>query len=650
MNAPDRFVLPDIQSTPDHRRRAINRVGVKSIVHPLQVRAGGAFQHTVATIDMFVGLPGNVKGAHMSRFLEILQLRQAALDGPGLRALMAGMLERLQADSGSIDIRFSFFLSKRVPVSGVESLRDYRGRLRAEQSSQYGYGMSMEVTVPLTSLCPCSKQVSAHGAHNQRSHLTIAARVADDVQLEDLVRIATHPMHSLPGPDAMRRISEDMKDMQTDITKREDAAQRETIAVVGSGIAGLSAAWLLARHYSVTLFEAGDYLGGHTHTVEVTLDGVTAPVDTGFLVFNERTYPNLRALFETIGVSEATSDMSFSVRVDEARLEWAGSNLVTVFAQKRNLIKPEFWGMLKDILRFNRESTAIVHSGTGYPGSLGQFLTQRRYGRAFRDWYLLPMSGAIWSCPTRQMLDYPADTFFRFCHNHGLLQIADRPRWRTVAGGGREYVRRLAAGIGDIRLNCRVNSVTRNTDGVLLQHAGGAESFSQVVLACHSDQALALLDDAVDAEKRLLSRIGYQMNHAVLHTDASLLPRKRDAWAAWNYAAGNSGPDARPVSVSYYINMLQPLPFRRPVIVTLNPTHAPREDQVIERFEYAHPIFDSAAIEAQRELPAIQGRRRTWFCGAWTGYGFHEDGLKSGMTVANALGVRAPWQAQALAA
>lgn len=426
---------------------------------------------------------------------------------------------------------------------------------------------------------------------------------------------------------------------------------KQTIAVIGSGVAGLSAAWLLSKRYRVTLFEASEQLGGHTNTVDVTLDGITAPVDTGFLVFNERTYPNLIALFGHLGVRHTASEMSFSVRVDEERLEWAGSNLATVFAQKRNLIKPEFWGMLKDILRFNRESTVAIASGEGGDESLGEFLQRRRFGRAFRDWYLLPMSGAIWSCPTRQMLEYPAQTFFRFCHNHGLLQIADRPRWHTVLGGGREYVRRLAGQIADVRTGCRVTSATRATDGVHIAMQDGArETFSQAVFACHSDQTLAILADAVDAERRVLAPIAYQPNHAVLHTDVSLLPRSRDAWAAWNYVAGNGGPDARPVSVSYLINRLQPLPFAQPVIVTLNPTHEPKADAVIRRFDYAHPIFDRAANEAQLELPVVQGKRNTWFCGAWTGYGFHEDGLRSALLVANALGVHAPWQEEVMAA
>jgi len=424
-------------------------------------------------------------------------------------------------------------------------------------------------------------------------------------------------------------------------------APRKRIAVVGSGIAGLSAAWLLSRDHAVSLFEANDYLGGHTHTVDVTLDGVTAPVDTGFLVFNERTYPNLIALFDHLGVASTASDMSFSVRLAAERLEWAGSNLATVFAQRRNLLRPSFWGMLGDILRFNREATALAQQRVDFAQSLGEFLDAGGYGRAFRDWYLLPMAGAIWSCPTAAMLQYPARTFFTFCANHGLLQVSDRPKWRTVNGGARSYVEKLAAFISDIRLNTPVQQVVRDPRGVTLSFSGySAEHFDAVVLACHSDQALRLLGDADAVERRVLGAIAYQDNEVVLHTDESFLPRRRSAWSAWNYHADHAADSGRPVGVSYLINKLQPLPFARPVIVTLNPANAPRPKYIIDRYRYAHPVFDLGSIAAQTRLPGIQGRHNTWFCGAWAGYGFHEDGLKAGLGVAAAFGVTAPWLLQ----
>lgn len=419
------------------------------------------------------------------------------------------------------------------------------------------------------------------------------------------------------------------------------------IAVIGAGIAGLSAAWLLSRTQRVTLFEANDYLGGHTHTVDVRLDGITAPVDTGFLVFNDRTYPNLIALFDHLGVDSCASDMSFSVRIAVENLEWAGNNLAAVFAQRRNLLRPKFWNMLSDILRFNREASASAGSDRLGAVTLGEFLEAGGYSRAFRDWYLLPMAGAIWSCPAATMLAYPASTFLAFCANHGLLQITDRPQWRTVVGGARTYVEKLAAAIGDVRVNTPVTRVLRARGGVTLTLAGGVtEAFDAVVLACHSDQALRLLGDADDTERGVLGAIRYQDNAVVLHTDERFLPRSRTAWAAWNYHAADGASQDRPVGVSYLINRLQPLPFRQPVIVTLNPGHEPRPQTVIDRYTYAHPVFDQSGVAAQARLRQMQGSRQTWFCGAWTGYGFHEDGLKSGMAVAAGLGVTAPWLPQ----
>jgi len=424
---------------------------------------------------------------------------------------------------------------------------------------------------------------------------------------------------------------------------------KQRIAVVGAGISGLAAAWLLSRSHDVTLFEAGDYLGGHTHTVDLTLEGMTHPVDTGFLVFNEKTYPNLIAMFSLLGVESVETEMTFSVSLEQPALEWAGSNLATVFGQKRNLVRPAFWRMLADILRFNRESTAWLQRHPDDSRSLRDYLDEGNYSPAFAHWYLLPMAAAIWSCPTGQMLDMPLATLVRFCQNHGLLQVFDRPAWRTVKGGGREYVRRITALLDDVRPACPVSAVVREADGLYVAHAHGRERFDQVVMACHSDQARAILGDTASLNQRkVLEAIRYQPNRAVLHTDAALLPRDRALWSAWNYVADGAAPggegDSRPVGVSYLINRLQPVPFTTPVIVTLNPPREPDPARIIAEFDYAHPIFDAAAIAAQKLLGSAQGEGGIWLAGAWGRYGFHEDGLQSALLVANGLGIRAPWQ------
>ncbi|MBS1144593.1 MAG: FAD-dependent oxidoreductase [Proteobacteria bacterium] len=424
---------------------------------------------------------------------------------------------------------------------------------------------------------------------------------------------------------------------------------RKRIAVVGAGISGLASAWLLSSEHDVTLYEAGSYLGGHTNTVDVTVDGLTHPVDTGFLVFNEKTYPNLIAMFALLGVDSVETEMSFAVSLENPDLEWAGSNLATVFGQKRNLVNRKFWGMLSDILRFNRESSAWVASHPDSKRSLCDFLTEGRYSSAFSDWYLLPMAAAIWSCPTGQMLDMPLATFIRFCQNHGLLQIFDRPMWRTVKGGGREYVRKLAERIvangGEIKLACPVKAVIHEGERLLVTHEAGCNLFDQVVMACHSDQAQAILGfSASDAQRAVLSAVRYQPNRAILHTDRALLPRDEKLWSAWNYFAGRGEPGEQPVGVSYLINKLQPLPFKTPVVVTLNPAREPDPAKVLAEFEYAHPIFDGPAIAAQQRLAQVQGENGIWLAGAWGSYGFHEDGLKSALRVVNGLGVKAPWQ------
>ena len=424
------------------------------------------------------------------------------------------------------------------------------------------------------------------------------------------------------------------------------------VAIVGSGISGLAAAHTLRGQADITLFEAGDYFGGHTHTVDVMLPTplgqVSHGVDTGFLVFNERTYPNLIALFAELGVETARSDMSFSVKAPRASgsraLEWSGSSLNSVFAQRGNLVSWKFLRMLRDIVRFNRITTglATANAEAAMLQPLGEFLREQEFSSEFRDWYFLPMMGCIWSCPTAQMLQFPVATMIRFCHNHGLIQVTDRPQWWTVKGGARNYVDKIIAGIADKRLNTPVERIERDASalrgGVRIVTRNQVEHFDKLVLATHSDQSLALLPQASPAERTTLGAIRYQPNRAVLHTDSTVLPQKKLAWAAWNYErAAHTDRESSGVCLHYLLNMLQPLPFSQPVVVSLNPVREIARQHILGEYDYMHPVFDLAATQAQQALPNLQGHQHSYFCGAWTGYGFHEDGLKSGMHAARLL-------------
>jgi predicted NAD/FAD-binding protein len=422
------------------------------------------------------------------------------------------------------------------------------------------------------------------------------------------------------------------------------------IAVIGAGISGLGAAWLLSRRHPVTLYERAAALGGHSHTVDVTVDGRTIAVDTGFIVYNELNYPNLVALFRALGVATEPSDMSFAVSIgpsaERGALEYSGTNLAGLIAQKRNLARPRFWRMVADIVRFYREARAAMRRDTRADLTLGDFLARGGYSAGFLDDHLLPMGAAIWSTPLAEMLEFPLLTFARFFENHGLLQLTGRPRWRTVTGGSRRYVARIAGALGpDAIRHAAATRIVRRPGGVEVRDATGeTRLFDQVVLACHADQALHLIADADDHERTLLASFRFQANRAVLHGDARLMPRRRAVWASWNYLAPD--PDAArdgAVAVTYWMNRLQNLDPAVPLFVTLNPPVDPRAELVHARIDYEHPVYDRAAIAAQGALATIQGRRRTWFAGAWLGYGFHEDGLRAGIAVARALVAEVPW-------
>lgn len=428
---------------------------------------------------------------------------------------------------------------------------------------------------------------------------------------------------------------------------------RDRIAVVGTGIAGMATARLLSERYDVTVYEKNDYIGGHTHTVDIDYDGMPIAVDTGFIVYNHQTYPNLKALFEHLSVPVQKANMSFGVYADGGKLQYASHNLLSVFAQPANIARPAFIRMLLDILRFNRES--LKHLANPKPElaamSLGDYLSFLGVGKNFGPYYLLPMAGAIWSCSLATMREYPALSFLQFFKNHGLLTVTQQPQWYSVTGGSREYARKLVEPFRDrIRLNSGVACITRQPMGVTLEDVRGAqEQYRHVVIATHADQAFAAIKDLSTVEKNVLSGFAYQKNRVVLHRDASLMPKRKKAWASWVYAtpkgAAAAPEDATTApAVHYWMNNLQGIDRKKPLFVSLNPWQEPKPELVFGEYEYHHPIYDKRTLQAQSELRTIQGSRNTWYCGSYHGYGFHEDALNSALQVAGFLGVKAPWQ------
>lgn len=428
-------------------------------------------------------------------------------------------------------------------------------------------------------------------------------------------------------------------------TEKRSTNETKRVAVIGSGISGLSAAWLISKSASVTLYESDDRLGGHSNTVTVSGSNGDIDVDTGFIVYNERNYPNLVELFKTVGVETQPSNMSFAVSLNGGKLEYSGSGLNGLMGQRGNIVKPRFWAMLRDLMRFYREAPLALSSHEMDDLTIGDYLDMNGYGQGFIDNHLLPMGAAIWSASAQEMRAYPFKAFIRFFVSHGLLTLKDRPLWRTVTGGSRQYVKLLIETLPDIRTSTRIVSIERNKDGVhITEERGNRETFSDVVLATHADQALALLSDASDEEQNMLASFRYTDNEAVLHTDPSLMPKRKRTWASWNYIGETKQDGAQSLCVTYWMNRLQNIPMSDPLFVTLNPVREIAPENILRLIPYMHPLFDAPALEAQRNLWRIQGKNRIWFCGAYCGYGFHEDGLQSGLAVAEAItGQKRPW-------
>jgi predicted NAD/FAD-binding protein len=416
------------------------------------------------------------------------------------------------------------------------------------------------------------------------------------------------------------------------------------IAVIGSGISGLACAYFLSDHYDIKLYEKNDYLGGHSNTAKINYNGCDIAVDTGFIVFNFATYPNLVKFFELLKVEIKKSNMSFAVKIDDSKLEYAGTSLTSLFAQKKNLFNPNFLRMIFDILRFNKKALELLNKDCLPNYTLKNFLDDLRVKKYFQQYYLLPMASAIWSSPLDKIIDYPAQSFVNFFKNHGLLSVTNQPQWYTVAGGSCNYVEKISQKISaQISLNDQVQKIYKNDQGKLVVVSKKSqEVFDKIVIATHSDQALRMLSDPSEIQQEILKNIKYQKNLAILHKDQSVMPKAKKAWASWVYSCKNNKSDE--LSVSYWMNNLQGIDEKYPLFVTLNPNQEISKKDIFASYEYEHPIFDSQAILAQNKISQMQGQDQIYFCGAYQAFGFHEDGLNSALKVLNQLKIKAPWQ------
>jgi uncharacterized protein len=413
------------------------------------------------------------------------------------------------------------------------------------------------------------------------------------------------------------------------------------LAIIGSGISGLGIAYLVHQHHDITLYEKNDYIGGHSRTVDIRVQDKIIPVDTGFIVFNERNYPHLTGLFKHLGVAVEKSDMSFGVSIDNGWLEYGTRKPLDMFAQKKNLLKPQFWKMLADILKFNAKAKNYLDSDL----TLGECLQELNLGEWFKNYYLLAMGASIWSMPTEQMVDFPVRSFVRFFDNHNLLSLGNHHQWYTVKGGSKEYVALLTASFKNkIKLNCGVTKVVRGTECVKITDTQGkTEYYDAVVFACHSNQVLTMLDNPTHYEQDIISAIGYQQNEMILHSDISFMQKQKKAWSSWVYLSEMRHDNSNAISLSYWMNNLQPLDTNIPIIVTLNPAVQPDSNTIYDRYTFHHPVFDTKAVMAQEKMDIIQGVDRIWYTGAWQRYGFHEDGLLSAVNVALKMGIKIPW-------